>query len=36
MTDELVTRLSEQRARTWEEAKSLLDHAASENRDLSG
>jgi HK97 family phage major capsid protein len=35
MTDELVTRLSEQRARTWEEAKSLLDHAASENRDLS-
>ena len=36
MTDELVNRLSEQRARTWEEAKSLLDHAASENRDLSG
>ena len=35
MTDELVTRLSEQRARAWEEAKSLLDHAASENRDLS-
>jgi HK97 family phage major capsid protein len=35
MTDELVNRLSEQRARTWEEAKSLLDHAASENRDLS-
>ena len=36
MTDELVTRLSEQRARAWEEAKALLDHAASENRDLSG
>jgi len=35
MTDELVNRLSEQRARTWEEAKALLDHAASENRDLS-
>lgn len=35
MTDELVTRLSEQRARAWEQAKNLLDHAASENRDLS-
>lgn len=35
MTDEIVTRLSEQRARAWEQAKNLLDHAASENRDLS-
>jgi HK97 family phage major capsid protein len=36
MSDELIERLTEQRARTWEQAKSLLDHAAAEGRDLSG
>lgn len=36
MADELVTRLTEQRASAWEQAKSLLDHAAAEGRDLSG
>lgn len=36
MSDELIERLTEQRARAWEQAKSLLDHAASEGRDLSG
>jgi len=36
MSDELINRLTEQRARAWEQAKALLDAAASENRDLSG
>jgi len=36
MSEELITRLGEQRAQAWEQAKALLDHAASENRDLSG
>lgn len=36
MADELVTRLTEQRASAWEQAKNLLDHAAAEGRDLSG
>jgi HK97 family phage major capsid protein len=36
MADELITRLTEQRASAWEQAKSLLDHAAAEGRDLSG
>jgi HK97 family phage major capsid protein len=31
---EMATRLLEQRANTWEQAKSLLDNAAAENRDL--
>ena len=33
--DNIVNKLSEDRARAWEEAKVLLDGAASENRDLS-
>ena len=36
MSEELISRLGEQRAQAWEQAKALLDHAASENRDLSG
>ena len=36
MSDELINNLSEQRAIAWEAAKGLLDHAASESRDLSG
>ena len=32
---EFVNNLSEQRARAWEQAKNLLDHAAAESRDLS-
>lgn len=32
---EFVKNLSEQRARAWEEAKTVLDHAAAESRDLS-
>ena len=32
---ELVKNLSEQRARAWEQAKNLLDHASTEARDLS-
>lgn len=32
---ELVKNLSEQRARAWEQAKNLLDHASAEARDLS-
>lgn len=36
MSDELIQRLGEQRAQAWEQAKALLDHAAAENRDLSG
>ena len=36
MSDQLIERLTEQRARAWEQAKALLDTAASENRDLSG
>lgn len=32
---ELVKNLSEQRARAWEQAKNLLDHASNEARDLS-
>jgi HK97 family phage major capsid protein len=32
---ELVKNLSEQRARAWEQAKNLLDHASGEGRDLS-
>jgi hypothetical protein len=36
MSDELIERLTEQRARAWEQAKGLLDAAASENRDLTG
>lgn len=34
MSEELIKRLTEQRARAWEQAKSLLDTAAAENRDL--
>lgn len=33
---DFITRLREQRANTWEQAKALLDAAAAENRDLSG
>jgi HK97 family phage major capsid protein len=36
MSEELINNLSEQRAVAWEAAKGLLDHAATENRDLSG
>jgi HK97 family phage major capsid protein len=36
MSDELITRLTEQRARAWESAKALLDDASAEGRDLSG
>ena len=36
MSEELISRLGEQRAQAWEQAKALLDHAAAENRDLSG
>ena len=36
MSDELIERLTEQRAKAWEQAKALLDHAATEGRDLSG
>ena len=36
MSDELINRLTEQRARAWEQAKALLDAAAAESRDLSG
>jgi len=36
MSEELVNRLSVKRAQAWEQAKSLLDNAESENRDLSG
>ena len=36
MSDELIERLTEQRARAWEQAKGLLDAAAAENRDLTG
>ena len=36
MSDELIKRLTEQRARAWEQAKALLDNAAAEGRDLSG
>ena len=36
MSEELIKRLGEQRAQTWEQAKALLDSAAAENRDLSG
>ena len=36
MSEELISRLTEQRARAWEQAKSLLDHATAEGRDLSG
>lgn len=32
---EFIKNLSEQRARAWEQAKGLLDHAANESRDLS-
>lgn len=32
---DFITRLREQRANTWEQAKALLDDAAKENRDLS-
>lgn len=32
---DFIQRLREQRANTWEQAKSLLDHAAAEGRDLS-
>lgn len=32
---EFIKNLSEQRARAWEQAKGLLDHAATESRDLS-
>lgn len=35
MSEELISRLTEQRARAWEQAKSLLDDAAAEGRDLS-
>lgn len=36
MSQELIERLTEQRARAWEQAKGLLDAAAAEGRDLSG
>lgn len=36
MSNELIERLTEQRARVWEQAKALLDHATAEGRDLSG
>lgn len=36
MSEELIARLGEKRAQAWEQAKALLDHAAAENRDLSG
>lgn len=36
MSEELINNLSEQRAIAWEAAKGLLDHAATESRDLSG
>ncbi len=36
MSEELITRLTEQRARAWESAKALLDDASAEGRDLSG
>lgn len=35
MSNELIERLTEQRARAWEQAKALLDTAAAEGRDLS-
>jgi HK97 family phage major capsid protein len=35
MSQEHIDRISESRARAWEEAKALLDDAATENRDLS-
>ena len=35
MSEELVKRLTEKRAAAWEQAKSLLDVATLENRDLS-
>lgn len=35
MTDDLLKRMTENRARAWEAAKDLLDAATSENRDLS-
>jgi HK97 family phage major capsid protein len=36
MSEELISRLTEQRARAWEAAKALLDDASAEGRDLSG
>lgn len=36
MSNELIEKLTEQRARAWEQAKGLLDAAAAEGRDLSG
>lgn len=36
MSDELINRLTEQRAKAWEQAKNLLDAAAAESRDLNG
>ena len=36
MSEELISRLTEQRARAWESAKALLDDASAEGRDLSG
>ena len=36
MSEELISRLTEQRARAWESAKALLDDASVEGRDLSG
>jgi HK97 family phage major capsid protein len=36
MSEELISRLTEQRARAWEQAKALLDNATVEGRDLSG
>lgn len=35
MSDDLLKRMTENRARAWEQAKDLLDAATSENRDLS-
>lgn len=35
MSDDLLKRMTENRARAWEQAKGLLDVATSENRDLS-
>lgn len=36
MSNELIEKLTEQRARAWEQAKGLLDAAAAEGRDLTG
>jgi len=36
MSQSFIKAQAEARAKAWEEAKALLDHAAAENRDLSG